>query len=48
MKHNKYLVVLHAEVPLSIQVELSLAKNDPHVPLSLEILLDQSLQLCDF
>ena len=48
MKHKKYLAVLLSQVldvPLSIQRELSLNNNDPHVALSAEELADQSLQL---
>ena len=45
MKHKKYVLLPHDLVPLSIQVELSWAKNEPHVALS-QLLpsYDQSLQ----
>ena len=45
MKHKKYELLPHDLVPLSIQVELSLAKNEPHVALSELLPYDQSLQL---
>ena len=45
MKHKKYVLLPHDLVPLLIQVELSWAKNEPHVALS-QLLppYDQSLQ----
>ena len=45
MKHKKYVLLPHDLVPLSIQVELSWAKNEPHVAL-FQLLppFDQSLQ----
>ena len=46
MKHKKYELLPHDLVPLSIQVELSRAKNEHHVALS-QLLppYDQSLDI---